>query len=90
VPDYVVAESRDLLDRLFGVKLAPLIAHFSERQEISEDEIDEPSCLNDRFWRIVDIVLPKPGGLLLTQSGHCDGKGYGMSGAIQARAAGRA
>ncbi|MDP3739736.1 MAG: BlaI/MecI/CopY family transcriptional regulator [Hyphomonadaceae bacterium] len=40
-PDYVAAESRDLLDRLFGGKLAPLIAHFSERQEISEDEIAE-------------------------------------------------
>src|SRR5215471_1232683 len=28
--DYVAAESRDLLDRLFDGRLAPLIAHFSE------------------------------------------------------------
>src|SRR5262245_48404245 len=39
--DYVAAESRDLLDRLFDGKLAPLIAHFSERQDLSPEEIDE-------------------------------------------------
>jgi predicted transcriptional regulator len=38
---YVAAESRDLLDRLFDGKLAPFIAHFSERQDLSEDEIAE-------------------------------------------------
>jgi predicted transcriptional regulator len=38
---YVAAESRDLLDRLFDGKLAPFIAHFSEQQNLSEDEIDE-------------------------------------------------
>jgi BlaI family transcriptional regulator, penicillinase repressor len=38
---YVTAESRDLLDRLFDGKLAPFIAHFSERQDLSEEEIAE-------------------------------------------------
>ncbi|HVY87474.1 MAG TPA: BlaI/MecI/CopY family transcriptional regulator, partial [Hyphomonadaceae bacterium] len=33
--DYVAAESRDLLDRLFDGKLAPFIAHFSEKQDLS-------------------------------------------------------
>ena len=39
--DYVAIESRDLLDRLFDGRLAPLIAHFSERQELSPEEIAE-------------------------------------------------
>ncbi len=39
--DYVAAESRDLLDRLFDGKLAPFIAHFSERQNLSAEEIAE-------------------------------------------------
>lgn len=39
--DYVAAESRDLLDRLFDGKLAPFIAHFSERQNLSNEEIAE-------------------------------------------------
>ena len=39
--DYVAAESRDLLDRLFDGKLAPFIAHFSERQNLSSEEIAE-------------------------------------------------
>lgn len=39
--DYVGIESRDLLDRLFDGKLAPFIAHFSERQDLSADEIAE-------------------------------------------------
>jgi BlaI family penicillinase repressor len=38
---YVAAESRDLLDRLFDGKLTPFIAHFSERQDLSEEEIAE-------------------------------------------------
>jgi predicted transcriptional regulator len=39
--DYVAAESRDLLDRLFEGRLAPFIAHFSERQDLSQEEIAE-------------------------------------------------
>jgi predicted transcriptional regulator len=38
---YVSAESRDLLNRLFDGKLAPFIAHFSEQQDLSQEEIAE-------------------------------------------------
>jgi len=39
--DWVAAQSRSVLDRLFGGRVAPLVAHFSERQELSRDDIDE-------------------------------------------------
>jgi predicted transcriptional regulator len=38
---YVHAQSQDLLDRLFGGRLAPLVAHFSEREALSPDDIKE-------------------------------------------------
>ena len=34
-------ESRGLLDRLFGGKLAPLVAHFGEQGELSDEDIAE-------------------------------------------------
>lgn len=34
--DHVQAESENLLDRLFGGELSPLVAHFAERKTISE------------------------------------------------------
>jgi predicted transcriptional regulator len=36
--DYVAAESRSLLDRLFGGELAPFVSHFVERQSISPED----------------------------------------------------
>jgi predicted transcriptional regulator len=36
---WVDAHSRSVLDRLFGGKVAPLVAHFSERQQLSADDI---------------------------------------------------
>ncbi len=39
--DYVSAESRDLLDRLFDGRLAPFIAHFSATEKLSAAEIAE-------------------------------------------------
>jgi BlaI family transcriptional regulator, penicillinase repressor len=39
--DYVHKQSRDLIDRLFGGRIAPFITHFSERQHLSRDEIEE-------------------------------------------------
>lgn len=36
---YVAAGSRDLLDRLYGGKLAPFIAHFAERGNLTAREI---------------------------------------------------
>ena len=37
--DYVDRESRRLIDRLFGGKLLPLVAHLAERDQLSSDDI---------------------------------------------------
>jgi predicted transcriptional regulator len=47
--DYVHAESVNFLDRMFDGRIAPLVAHFSERSEISEDEIAELKRLVERL-----------------------------------------
>lgn len=39
--DYVHAESRGLVDRLFEGRLAPLVAHFSARETLSQEDIAE-------------------------------------------------
>ncbi len=39
--DYVHEQSRNLIDRLFGGRIAPFITHFSERQDLSDEEIKE-------------------------------------------------
>ena len=39
--DWVLEASRSLLDRLFDGRVAPLVAHFSERGKLSQDDIDE-------------------------------------------------
>lgn len=39
--DYVGDESRRLVDRLFGGRAAPLIAHLAERQTFSAEDIAE-------------------------------------------------
>jgi len=39
--DYVHAESKGLLDRLFDGRVAPLVAHFSERSKLSKIDIAE-------------------------------------------------
>jgi BlaI family transcriptional regulator, penicillinase repressor len=39
--EYVHAESRSLVDRLFGGRLAPLVSHFSERRQLSKRDIAE-------------------------------------------------
>jgi len=39
--DYIDAQSKSLLDRLFGGRVAPLVAHFSERRKLSRKDIDE-------------------------------------------------
>jgi len=38
---YVSQESKGLLDRLFGGRVAPLVAHFSEQQKLSKKDIAE-------------------------------------------------
>ncbi len=39
--DYVHAESRGLIDRLFEGRLAPLVAHFSQRETLSAEDVAE-------------------------------------------------
>ena len=39
--DYVDAASASLLDRLFGGRVAPLVAHFSERRKLGKKDIAE-------------------------------------------------
>jgi BlaI family transcriptional regulator, penicillinase repressor len=39
--DYIQQESQGLLDRLFDGRLAPLVTHFSDRKNLSADDIAE-------------------------------------------------
>lgn len=39
--DYVHGESRNLIDRLFGGRVAPLVAHFSTHRKLSKKDIAE-------------------------------------------------
>lgn len=39
--DYVHAESKGLLDRLFDGRLAPLVSHFSQRERLSDEDVAE-------------------------------------------------
>jgi predicted transcriptional regulator len=43
--DYVERESRRLIDRLFGGRLTPLVAHLAERDALSEADIAEIEAL---------------------------------------------
>ncbi len=43
--DYVAGESRRLIDRLFGGKLTPLVAHLAERDDLTADDIAEIEVL---------------------------------------------
>ena len=47
--DYVHKQSRDLIDRLFGGRIAPFITQFSERQRLSRAEIAELKRLIERL-----------------------------------------
>ncbi len=39
--DWVSRQSENLLDRLFGGRVAPLVAHFSAHRQLSQADIDE-------------------------------------------------
>lgn len=39
--DWVLDESQGLLERLFGGRVAPLVAHFSEQRKLSRKDIAE-------------------------------------------------
>jgi BlaI family transcriptional regulator, penicillinase repressor len=43
--DYVTGESRKLIDRLFGGRLTPLVAHLAERDELTAQDIAEIEAL---------------------------------------------
>ena len=43
--DYVAGESRRLIDRLFGGRLTPLVAHLAERDALSAEDIAEIEAL---------------------------------------------
>lgn len=43
--DYVAQESRRLIDRLFGGRVTPLVAHLAERDSLSESDIAEIEAL---------------------------------------------
>lgn len=47
--DWIAGESRSVLDRLFGGRVAPLVAHFSERRELSKEDLAELRKLIDRL-----------------------------------------
>jgi predicted transcriptional regulator len=43
--DYVSGESRRLIDRLFGGRFAPLVAHLADRDELTQADIAEIEAL---------------------------------------------
>jgi len=43
--DYAVGESRRLIDRLFGGRAAPLVAHLAEHEGLSDEDIAELEAL---------------------------------------------
>ena len=43
--DYLAGESRRLIDRLFGGRVTPLVAHLAERDALSAGEIAEIEAL---------------------------------------------
>jgi predicted transcriptional regulator len=45
--DWVDAQSRSVLDRLFGGRVAPLVAHFSDRHALSREDLAELRKLID-------------------------------------------
>lgn len=42
---YVFGESKSLVDRLFGGRVAPLVAHFSEQRKLSKRDIAQLRAL---------------------------------------------
>jgi predicted transcriptional regulator len=46
--DHAAGESQRLVDRLFGGRVAPLVAHLAERAELSADDIAEIEALLKR------------------------------------------
>lgn len=49
--DYAHRESRNLIDSLFNGRIVPFVTQFSERQNLSREEIDELKALVKRLDR---------------------------------------
>ena len=49
--DYAHQESRNLIDRLFNGRIAPFITQFSERRDLSREEIADLKRLIERLDR---------------------------------------
>lgn len=49
--DYAHRESRNLIDSLFNGRLVPFVTQFSERQNLSREEIDDLKALVKRLDR---------------------------------------
>jgi predicted transcriptional regulator len=49
--DYVHQQSRNLIDRLFGGRIAPFVTQFSERGRLSREEVEELKRLVKRLDR---------------------------------------
>lgn len=47
--DYVHEQSRKLIDRLFGGRVAPFLTQFSERRSLDRDEIEELKRLVEKL-----------------------------------------
>ena len=47
--DYLQSESQGLLDRLFGGRLTPLVAHFAEHRSLPPDEVKRLRRLLDEL-----------------------------------------
>jgi BlaI family transcriptional regulator, penicillinase repressor len=43
--DFVAGESRKLVDRLFGGRAAPLVAHLAERNRLTDEDLAELEAL---------------------------------------------
>lgn len=43
--DYVHQESRRLIDRMFGGKVTPLVAHLAQREQLTPKDIEEIEAL---------------------------------------------
>lgn len=49
--EWQAEESRNLLDRVFGGRLTPLLAHFSQQERLGSDELAELRRLLERIER---------------------------------------
>ncbi len=43
--DYMLAEGKSFLDRVFGGKLAPFVSHFAEHESLSADDVAQLKAL---------------------------------------------